>query len=84
MGVFRDEIWGRVFCDGLIWTELVEPGGRRLDRGMTEVERMFDGRESGRVLHSKVNGCWMGVFGKRLSGPGFWGRFFYDGCLGQT
>jgi hypothetical protein len=67
MGLLGPGFWGRVFDDGLLWTELIEPGGRMLDRSLTEVERMFDGREGGRVLHIKMDGCWSGVYRKRLS-----------------
>jgi hypothetical protein len=37
-----------------------------------EVGSRFDGREGGRMLHSKVDGCWM-EGGGTIGTGGFWG-----------
>ena len=47
MGLLGPGFWGRVALG------CFEPGGRMLDRSLTEVERMFDGREGGRMLNAK-------------------------------
>jgi hypothetical protein len=80
------DYWDRDFGDGLLMTGCFarirsEPAGRRLYRGWTEDGTRFDGREGGRMLHSKVDCCCMELFGTKLLGQGFWGRFFYDGLL---
>jgi len=48
-GIVEDGFPWRVALDRLQW---IESGGRRLDRGLTEVGSRFDGRKGGEMLHS--------------------------------
>ena len=72
------DYWVGDFGDGIFMTGCFArtsiawwAGGRK------EVRRS----EVGRMLHSKVDGCCMELFGTRLLGREFWGRVFYDGLL---
>jgi len=72
---------GGFFMTGCFARNSIEPGGRWLDICQTEDGRRFDGREGGRMLHSKVDGCWVEDLGRDHWGGDFWDGFFMTGAL---
>jgi len=75
------DFWGGFSMTGCFIRTSIEPGGRRLDTCQTEDGRRFDGREGGRMLHSKVGRCWVEVLGRDYRDGDFGDGVFYDGSL---
>jgi hypothetical protein len=75
---------GGFFMTGCFARNSIEPGGRWLDICQTEDGRRFDGREGGRMLHSKVDGCWVEDLGRDHWGGDFGDVFIMTGCFART
>jgi hypothetical protein len=61
--------WGRICYDGLLCTDLNSAWWAEDGQRLSGDGRWFYGRGGGRMFHSKVDGCCMELFGRRVPDP---------------